>query len=154
MKDVVLLVSYKEPNTPRATVEEGVEGDNEILCNPAVMLDFWPKFDIPQSVCEFVFVVDRSGSMEGKFIESAKQVLLLFLRSIPMNCYFNIVGFGSTYCYFSEKSVEYNQKNLDKSIKYVQKISADLIGTVMMPPEVCLAAETDSWTSTPGVCTY
>ena len=134
VKDVVLLVSYKEPNTPRAIVEEGTEGDNELLSNPAVMLDFWPKFDSPQAACEFVFVVDRSGSMSGSYMKSAKDTMMLFLKSIPPGCYFNIIGFGSRYeCLFS-KSVLYNQDNLEKGMVCVEKTFANLGGTELLPP--------------------
>ena len=134
VKDVVLLVSYKEPNKPRATIEEGIEGGNKLLCNPAVMLDFWPKFDSPQAACEFVFVVDRSGSMSGSYMKSAKDTMILFLKSIPPGCYFNIIGFGSRYeCLFT-KSVPYNQDNLEKGMVCVEKTFANLGGTELLQP--------------------
>ena len=134
VKDIVLLVSYKEPNTPRATVEEGIEGGNELLSNPAIMLDFFPKFDIPRAASEFIFIIDRSGSMRGEFIKSAKQMLLLFLKSIPLGCYFNIMGFGSTFVHLYKQSVVYNQTNLNKAIDHVKKIDANLGGTEMLSP--------------------
>ena len=134
VKDVVLLVSYKEPNTPRAIVEEGTEGDNELLSNPAVMLDFWPKFDSPQAACEFVFVVDRSGSMRGSYINSAKETLILFLKSIPPGCFFNVIGFGSRFQHLFPRSVSYNQENLDKALQHAKQLDADLGGTQLLEP--------------------
>jgi len=37
------------------------------------------------------------GSMGGDRIESAQTALLVFLKSLPPGCYFNIVGFGSDF---------------------------------------------------------
>ena len=38
-----------------------------------------------------------TGSMRGDRIQSAQAALLVFLKSLPPGCYFNIVGFGSTF---------------------------------------------------------
>ncbi|XP_011407035.1 PREDICTED: von Willebrand factor A domain-containing protein 5A-like, partial [Amphimedon queenslandica] len=75
VKDLVLLIQSKDPHTPHATVEESCGGSNSLLSSPAVMLDFFPKFESLQAACEFVFVVDRSGSMSGQYINSAKETL-------------------------------------------------------------------------------
>jgi len=39
--------------------------EDTFLGNPAVMLTFFPKFTSTRAACEFVFVVNRSGSMGG-----------------------------------------------------------------------------------------
>jgi len=38
-----------------------------------------------------------AGSMGGERIKAAQSALLVFLKSLPPGCYFNIVGFGSTF---------------------------------------------------------
>ncbi|KAI9999603.1 hypothetical protein NQD34_018361 [Periophthalmus magnuspinnatus] len=95
-RDVELLIYYKE---------------SSLMGDPALMLSLYPDFpkDIMSSVSssgEFVFLLDRSGSMDcsmghsrdsGTRITSARDTLLLLLKSLPMGCYFNIYSFGSTF---------------------------------------------------------
>jgi uncharacterized protein YegL len=46
---------------------------------------------------EYVFLLDRSGSMSGMRINKAKEALGLFLKSLPQDCYFQVYSFGSSY---------------------------------------------------------
>jgi len=38
-----------------------------------------------------------AGSMMGERIHAAQAALLVFMKSLPPGCYFNIVGFGSRF---------------------------------------------------------
>ena len=132
--DLVVLVTYKDPHQPWAVVEGGVEGSNSLMASTAVMVDFFPKFEVAQSACEYIFLVDRSGSMRGAYINSARDTLILFLKSIPPGCYFNIIGFGSQYTPLFKSSVPYDQANLDVAVSHAQSMQADLGGTELKPP--------------------
>ena len=133
-KDFILFITYKEPHQPRSVVEGGQTGGNDFMSSPVVMLDFFPDFASIPASCEFVFLIDRSGSMAGTPIKQAKETLILFLKSIPPGCYFNIIGFGSDFRHLFPQSVPYNQSNLDKALKHAETLSADLGGTELLPP--------------------
>ena len=52
----------------------------------------------PESM-HYIFLIDRSGSMSGSRIEKAKNALILFIQSMPANCRFSIISFGSQHQY-------------------------------------------------------
>ena len=135
-KDLVVVVQYKSPYEPRAIVENGEKGANKesMMSGPVVMLNFFPEFKSTKAACEFIFLVDRSGSMGGEFIRSARETLILFLKSIPPGCSFNIIGFGDNYESLFPSSVPYNQENLDRAIQHAERVDADLGGTELLPP--------------------
>ena len=62
-----------------------------------------PGSEQPSERAEYIFVVDRSGSMGGERIESARKALQEFLANLPDDCFFNIVSFGSRLTMLFEK---------------------------------------------------
>jgi hypothetical protein len=83
---------------------------------------------------EFIFVVDCSGSMGGKRIEQARFCLDLFIRSLPEDCYFNIVRFGSRYEKLFEESVAYNEANVSAALSLASSLSSNFGGTEIRQP--------------------
>ncbi len=137
--DIVILVQPKEAHKPLVIIEPGLSnGENDFQKNAVIMVSFFPEFkgdaSCLQAACEFVFVVDRSGSMDGSYIKDAAQTLLLFLKSIPEGCYFNVIGFGSRYEHLFPESVPYNQKNLEIAVKHAENLKANLGGTELFDP--------------------
>ena len=98
------------------------------------MFNFFPKFTSIEAACEFIFVVDRSGSMRGAYIKSASDTLMLFLKSIPEGCYFNIVSFGSRYESFFPSSQPYYQETMEKATRFAEKMQVDFGGTELLAP--------------------
>lgn len=140
-QDIVVHILAQEPFKPQAIVENGIkiegrEDKQGFMANPVVMLNFFPEFKNPESseVGEFVFVIDRSGSMGGHRMDGAKTTLLLFLKSLPDGCFFNVVGFGSSFKILFEKSQPYNDENLKKATDLAQKMTANLGGTEILQP--------------------
>lgn len=147
-RDVELLIYYREVHSPSVAVEKGMQDKKQdsLMGAPCAMVSFYP--DIPEvnasKVCgEFVFLMDRSGSMRTPMrteensqlrIEAAKETLLLLLKSLPMGCYFNIYGFGSSYEQFFPESVKYTQETIEEAVERVKRLDADLGGTEILTP--------------------
>ena len=60
--------------------------------------------------------------------------MLLFLQSLPVVSYYQIIGFGSEYRLYDDKPKEYNQKNIQKSIETVEALKGDMGGTNIYEP--------------------
>ena len=79
---------------------------------------------------EYIFLIDRSGSMAGDRIDMAKSSLSLFLRSLPKDSYFNVVSFGSHYDFMHKESSQgSSQESLNSACKRVEGFGADMGGT-------------------------
>ncbi|GAB1294060.1 von Willebrand factor A domain-containing protein 5A [Apodemus speciosus] len=147
-RDVELLIYYSKVHSPTVAVEMGMVDmkPDSLMGAPCAMVSFYP--DIPEveasKVCgEFVFLVDRSGSMNFPMnkennsqlrIEAAKETLLILLKSLPMGCYFNIYGFGSSYEKFFPESVKYTEETMEDAVERVKGLQADLGGTEILTP--------------------
>lgn len=65
-------------------------------------------YQTPISKGEYIFLLDRSGSMNGVPLKKSVEALELFLRSIPDGSFFNITSFGTSHSSMFTKSVPYN----------------------------------------------
>ncbi|KAL4496551.1 hypothetical protein ABPG72_015912 [Tetrahymena utriculariae] len=83
---------------------------------------------------EFIFLLDRSGSMSGQPIRRACEALTLFLKSLPNDSYFNVVSFGSSFVKLFPSSTQYTSESLEKAIQVINNYDADLGGTDIYKP--------------------
>jgi len=83
---------------------------------------------------EFIFLLDRSGSMSGSPMRMATEALQLFLRSLPEGCLFNILGFGSRFECLFPASVLYDEATLRQASEHALSVSANLGGTDLYQP--------------------
>ena len=83
---------------------------------------------------EFVFVIDCSGSMSGTNIQSAADTLITCIKSLPNDCYFNVVAFGSTFRQLFHKSAEYSKKSVERAVQFANQLQASLGGTELLAP--------------------
>lgn len=134
-RELVLSINISKPLEQRCWMQEMAE-DTDLLYavlypEEKALQHLWPSEDLPK---EFIFLLDRSGSMQGSAISAAQSALQLFLRSLPLGCLFDIVGFGSTWRSLFEASVAYDEKSLNKASKHVKFVQADMGGTELLQP--------------------
>ncbi|XP_068454382.1 von Willebrand factor A domain-containing protein 5B1 [Clinocottus analis] len=111
----------------------------DILHNPVVMLNFCPDLksissDLRKVHGEFIFLIDRSGSMSGVNINCVKDAMVVILKSLVPGCLFNIIGFGSKFKSLFTTSQSYEEEALALACDYVRKIRADMGGTNVLAP--------------------
>jgi Ca-activated chloride channel family protein len=125
-RDFVLAIEAAGLGSPQAWVERTDDGR-------AVAVTFVPRFAETTVPSELIFLVDRSGSMQGSSIAEVRNALQLCLRSMTPGCRFNIVGFGSTRDALFAESRAYDQAGLDRASTHVEQLEADLGGTEILP---------------------
>lgn len=131
-KDFVLQVIATDTGNPIAVLET----HPTLPSHRAIMATLVPKYNIPSSRPEIVFLCDRSGSMgSGQRIPNLKAALQIFLKSLPLGVKFNVCSFGSRHeLLFKNGSVSYSASSLEQATKYVDGFAADYGGTEMYRP--------------------
>jgi Ca-activated chloride channel family protein len=126
-RDLVLLITPSEPAAPHVVLERTEAGPL------AAAVTFRPTFSVAHQPVDVVFLVDRSGSMQGSSIEQVRNALQLCLRSLQSGSGFNIVGFGSAFESLFEECRPYDERTLAEASRYVDALDANLGGTDILP---------------------
>ncbi|XP_053136849.1 von Willebrand factor A domain-containing protein 5B1 isoform X2 [Hemicordylus capensis] len=129
----------KDPSAEKKTEIIRKRLHKDIPHHPVVMLNFCPDLktvqpNLRKTQGEFIFLVDRSGSMSGVNISRVKDALLVILKSLMPTCLFNVIGFGSTFKALFPSSQTYCEENLAIACESIKKIRADMGGTNILSP--------------------
>ena len=104
-----------------------------LLEKQAIMVSLVPTLELcdisntkGQLNCEYIFVVDCSGSMsdENK-IGYARQAMSIFIKSLPISSSFNIFRFGSTYEQFksNQTTIQYDEQSAKEANDYINHMN-------------------------------
>lgn len=94
------------------------ERDPRLPGTVALQLMLIPHFDLPPiPEQEYLFLIDRSGSMSSGRIEMAKQCVSLLLRCLPnQNTVFNVFDFESSHAQLWSGSRAYDDQNVQQAV--------------------------------------
>jgi hypothetical protein len=111
-KDFILTVQASALHKPRCLASVSPTKNSV-----AMSLTLVPQFGIPPvPFQEYIFVIDRSGSMGG-FIRFAQDALTILLKSLPeKGTCFNVASFGSQYETLWEESRPYGSESLSEAV--------------------------------------
>lgn len=74
---------------------------------------------------DIIFVIDKSGSMEGEKMEQVKSVFSDIIYGLPSSDRFNVIFFDSEVHTYSEQLMEANASSRKDSIEFVDNLRAD-----------------------------
>jgi len=126
-RDLVVFIKSDEPHQPKVLVEK--DDDSYVA-----MMTFVPEFKLQDHKMEAIFVVDCSGSMGGQSIKLAKEALLVFIHSLPVSSYFNVILFGSSFKSLFNESRVYDDHSFEDARSSIHGVDANLGGTEILTP--------------------
>eukprot|EP00090_Calanus_glacialis_P005452 TRINITY_DN14219_c0_g1_i3.p1 TRINITY_DN14219_c0_g1~~TRINITY_DN14219_c0_g1_i3.p1 ORF type:complete len:804 (+),score=256.05 TRINITY_DN14219_c0_g1_i3:133-2544(+) len=127
-RDIIVLIDSNEPNQPKIFLEKGDDG------SIAGLVSMVPKFELKKQPSDVIFLIDCSGSMGGQSMQLAKQALQLFVHSLPVDSYFNIFCFGSSFTQLFPQSRAFTDESLESAKQLLQGLDANLGGTEIFHP--------------------
>lgn len=128
-KEFKLIVEMKEEVLSNAITSKTRDGKQMLY------LSFMPEIvdTYEDSEKEYIFIVDVSGSMEGKKIEETKRAVKECLKQLDIGDKFNIIQFNHQFKAMELNSIEYNEENAKKAINYVDNLKTSG-GTEILKP--------------------
>ncbi|KAF9232854.1 vault protein inter-alpha-trypsin domain-containing protein [Melanogaster broomeanus] len=156
LKDAFVITIHAEGlDKPRCFAEVLTEmgnGDTGRERTVAMQLTLVPEFQAPKIPSqEYIFVIDRSGSMGGSPMETAKRTLAMLLRLLPSSqTTFNIFSFGSHVTGFRPRSIMLDQQALNEAVCIFLHCDINRIDVVLQTSHVQAMEANYGGTETPG----
>lgn len=128
-KDFKLNIELKNELSSNAITSKTRDGKDMIY------LSFMPEIldSYEDSEKEYLFIIDVSGSMMGEKLKETKHAVIECLKQLDTGDKFNIIPFESDFEAMNIKSIEYNEENMEKTIKYINSLKP-LGGTEILDP--------------------
>ena len=100
-----------------------------------IYLSFMPEIldSYEDSEKEYLFIIDVSGSMMGEKLDETKRAVIECLKQLDIGDKFNIIPFESEFEAMNIKSIEYNEENMQRAVRYINKLEP-LGGTEILDP--------------------
>lgn len=113
-RDFELVIQANELDRSRCFVET----DTRLPGTIALQLMLIPHFQLPPiPEQEYLFLIDRSGSMHSGRLDMAQQCVSVLLRCLPnQNTIFNIFEFDNVHNKLWSRSRPYNDKNVQEAV--------------------------------------
>lgn len=140
-RDFELIWHPKITHQPQAALFTQ-EKENEIY---ALLMLMPPEVDWNKEQIfakEMIYVIDTSGSMSGESIQQAKEALLLALKELRSEDWFNIIQFNSHTEALSAQALPASENNIDRARNYIHSLQAD--GGTEIAPALNAALKNDS----------
>ena len=128
-KDFKLLIELKNELSSNAITSKTRDEKDMIY------LSFMPEIldSYEDSEKEYLFIIDVSSSMMGKKLDETKRAVIECLKQLDIGDKFNIIPFESEFEAMNIKSIKYNEENMKKAIRYINKLEP-LGGTEILAP--------------------
>ncbi|KRX05201.1 hypothetical protein PPERSA_06835 [Pseudocohnilembus persalinus] len=110
--------------------------ENKYCAMVSIKNDFKQVKEIsdPLQPQEYIFILDRSGSMSGSRIQLAVESLIQVISQLPEKSYYNIISFGTKFETLYPISRRAYKENIQKSVEEIQTMQANFGGTNIAQP--------------------
>lgn len=127
-RDFILELHSDNLRKPHCLVSKHENGEL------AAMIRLYPEFceektESEQIKSDMIFMIDCSESMAGASLIQAKEIMTNCIRSMRKDDVFNIICFGKDYRKLYEKSLVCNEEIIDRVLKDISRVEADMGGT-------------------------
>ena len=121
MEDFVLYYTVSEAAELDHLLLSSIDKDNNkegyflLLVNP----DLWAQaHEIPFIPKDIIFALDKSGSMQGKKIEQAREALKYVLKNLNNRDYFSIITYDDKVSDFTSEHLQATEENIKKGLAF------------------------------------